>query len=355
MKKTAMIFLCGLAVLSMMTGCSGSAGDSANENLGTVTLAEYKGVKVNVSVPEVTDEEVDLRVQSALRANPEEVEVDRAAAEGDVVNIDFKGIHEGEAFEGGSGEGQDLELGSSTMIDGFEDGIIGMKKGETKDLNLTFPEDYRESFLAGQEVVFEIKVNAVKEKKDAVLDDAFIQRISDYSTVAEYEDSIRSSLLKQKEDSANLQIQQSVLQSVLDNSQFKLSKNALSKRYNARLKQYEEQAKMYGMSLTQMAQANGMDVPALKESIYASVEDDARSQLALDTIATQEGITLTEEDKEEFAGLSGMTAEDAANMYGQETMDTMALNYKIMKFLADNAVNEAGEAPAEAAETEAAK
>ena len=192
----------------------------------------------------------------------------------------------------------------------------------------------------------------MKEKKDAVLDDAFIQRISDYSTVAEYEDSIRSSLLKQKEDSANLQIQQSVLQSVLDNSQFKLSKNALSKRYNARLKQYEEQAKMYGMSLTQMAQANGMDVPALKESIYASVEDDARSQLALDTIAAQEGITLTEEDKEEFAGLSGMTAEDAANMYGQETMDTMALNYKIMKFLSDNAVNEAGEAPAEA---EAAK
>lgn len=109
---------------------------------------------------------------------------------------------------------------------------------------------------------------------------------------------------------------------------------------------------MYGMSLTQMAQANGMDVPALKESIYASVEDDARSQLALDTIAAQEGITLTEEDKEEFAGLSGMTAEDAANMYGQETMDTMALNYKIMKFLSDNAVNEAGEAPAEA---EAAK
>ena len=340
MKKIAKLCLCAAAALSLLAGCSGSA-EEGQEDLGTVTLAEYKGVTVNVPPAEVTDEDVENRIQSVLSQNQEEVEVDRAAEEGDVVNIDYTGYQNGEEFAGGSAEGGDLELGSGTMIDGFEDGLIGLKKGDTKELNLTFPEDYREAALAGQSVVFDVTVNAVKEKRDPELTDEFVQSISDYQTVEEYRQGIRDEILTQRQESVDLQIQQTVLQNVVDNSQFDLSRNAISRRYNAQIDQYQEQAKMYGMRLSQLAQSYGMDEGSFKEYVYASVEDDAKNQLVLNTIAAQEGIAVTDEARQELADMNGQTVEEGVEAYGQESFDQMALNRQVMKFLAENAVNEA--------------
>ena len=340
MKKIAKLCLCAAAALSLLAGCSGSA-EEGQEDLGTVTLAEYKGVTVNVPPAEVTDEDVENRIQSVLSQNQEEVEVDRAAEEGDVVNIDYTGYQNGEEFAGGSAEGEDLELGSGTMIDGFEDGLIGLKKGDTKELNLTFPEDYREAALAGQSVVFDVTVNAVKEKRDPELTDEFVQSISDYQTVEEYHQGIRDEILTQRQESVDLQIQQTVLQNVVDNSQFDLSRNAISRRYNAQIDQYQEQAKMYGMRLSQLAQSYGMDEGSFKEYVYASVEDDAKNQLVLNTIAAQEGIAVTDEARQELADMNGQTVEEGVEAYGQESFDQMALNRQVMKFLAENAVNEA--------------
>lgn len=339
MKKIAKLCLCAAAALSLLAGCSGSA-EEGQEDLGTVTLAEYKGVTVNVPPAEVTDEDVENRIQSVLSQNQEEVEVDRAAEEGDVVNIDYTGYQNGEEFAGGSAEGEDLELGSGTMIDGFEDGLIGLKKGDTKELNLTFPEDYREAALAGQSVVFDVTVNAVKEKRDPELTDEFVQSISDYQTVEEYRQGIRDEILTQRQESVDLQIQQTVLQNVVDNSQFDLSRNAISRRYNAQIDQYQEQAKMYGMRLSQLAQSYGMDEGSFKEYVYASVEDDAKNQLVLNTIAAQEGIAVTDEARQELADMNGQTVEEGVEAYGQESFDQMALNRQVMKFLAENAVNE---------------
>ena len=340
MKKIAKLCLCAAAALSLLAGCSGSA-EEGQEDLGTVTLAEYKGVTVNVPPAEVTDEDVENRIQSVLSQNQEEVEVDRAAEEGDVVNIDYTGYQNGEEFAGGSAEGEDLELGSGTMIDGFEDGLIGLKKGDTKELNLTFPEDYREAALAGQSVVFDVTVNAVKEKRDPELTDEFVQSISDYQTVEEYHQGIRDEILTQRQESVDLQIQQTVLQNVVDNSQFDLSRNAISRRYNAQIDQYQEQAKMYGMRLSQLAQSYGRDEGSFKEYVYASVEDDAKNQLVLNTIAAQEGIAVTDEARQELADMNGQTVEEGVEAYGQESFDQMALNRQVMKFLAENAVNEA--------------
>ena len=340
MKKIAKLCLCAAAALSLLAGCSGSA-EEGQEDLGTVTLAEYKGVTVNVPPAEVTDEDVENRIQSVLSQNQEEVEVDRAAEEGDVVNIDYTGYQNGEEFAGGSAEGEDLELGSGTMIDGFEDGLIGLKKGDTKELNLTFPEDYREAALAGQSVVFDVTVNAVKEKRDPELTDEFVQSISDYQTVEEYRQGIRDEILTQRQESVDLQIQQTVLQNVVDNSQFDLSRNAISRRYNAQIDQYQEQAKMYGMRLSQLAQSYGMDEGSFKEYVYASVEDDAKNQLVLNTIAAQEGIAVTDEARQELADMNGQTVEEGVEAYGQESFDQMALNRQVMKFLAEDAVNEA--------------
>ena len=303
----------------------------------------------------VTDAEVESKINQVLSQNPKIEEVDRPAAEGDIVNIDYVGKQDGVEFAGGTGEGQDLTLGSGKMIDGFEDGLIGTKKGDKKELNLTFPEDYSEKALAGQDVVFEVTVNAVKEKQSAVLDDAFVQSVSDFKTVDEYRASVKEDLLKQKQQSADLQIQQYVLKNVVENSKFKLNKNTLSRRYNDRIKQYEEQAKMYGTNLSGMARANGMDVPGLQEAVYASVKDDVKNQLVILKVAELEGITLEDADRQAFAEMNGQTLEAAVEYFGQETLDEMALNQKVMKFMADNAVNEAQDAAAPAEETTAAE
>lgn len=197
-------------------------------------------------------------------------------------------------------------------------------------------------------------VNAVKEKQSAVLDDAFVQSVSDFTTVDEYRASVKEDLLKQKQQSADLQIQQYVLKNVVENSKFKLNKNTLSRRYNDRIKQYEEQAKMYGTNLSGMAKANGMDVPGLQEAVYASVKDDVKNQLVILKVAELEGITLEDADRQAFAEMNGQTLEAAVEYFGQETLDEMALNQKVMKFMADNAVNEAQDAAAPAEETTAA-
>lgn len=352
MKKIALICLCTAAAVSILGGCSGSAS-GGRENLGTVELSEYKGVKVNMPSVIVTDTEVDSRVQQVLSQNPAEEEVDRAAQEGDVVNIDYVGKVAGEEFEGGSGQGQDVTLGSNVLIDGFEEGLVGSVKGDEKELNLKFPEDFGEASLAGKDVVFAVTVNAVKEKKDAELSDEFVQGISDYKTVDEYRESVRDGILKQRQQTADLQVQQSVLSQVVESSTFKLNKSALSKRYNAMLKQYEQMAKSQGSSLSGLAQQYKTDVPGLQESIYASVKEDVKRQLVINTVAEREGIVLEDADRQAFADSNGGTMEEAVAYYGQETFDEMALNYKVMKFMADLAVNVAEEAPSEA-ESEAA-
>lgn len=350
MRKLKLFCLCGLTAAVLMTGCAGST--DSNVNLGSATVSEYRGVKINVAAPEVTDDEVDQKIQTNLNQNPNEVEVDRAAAEGDIVNIDYKGTKDGEAFDGGTAEGQDLTLGSGSMIDGFEDGLIGTKKGETKTLDLTFPEDYREESLAGQAVRFEVTVNSVKEKQDAVLDDAFVQRTSDYQTVDEYKAGIRADLLAQKQKTADQEMEQDVLQDVIDNSEFKFSRNGLSVRYNQMLKQYTNQAKMYGMTLSQMAQANGMDEAGFKEYIYSSVKEAAKQEIVVKDIAAKEGLdNITDEDTEAFAQANGMTKDTLVSLYGEDTVKEQVLQDKVLRFLASNADNEA-ENPAKLSERE---
>lgn len=350
MRKLKLFCLCGLTAAVLMTGCAGST--DSNVNLGSATVSEYRGVKINVAAPEVTDDEVDQKIQTNLNQNPNEVEVDRAAAEGDIVNIDYKGTKDGEAFDGGTAEGQDLTLGSGSMIDGFEDGLIGTKKGETKTLDLTFPEDYREESLAGQAVQFEVTVNSVKEKQDAVLDDAFVQRTSDYQTVDEYKAGIRADLLAQKQKTADQEMEQDVLQDVIDNSEFKFSRNGLSVRYNQMLKQYTNQAKMYGMTLSQMAQANGMDEAGFKEYIYSSVKEAAKQEIVVKDIAAKEGLdNITDEDTKAFAQANGMTKDTLVSLYGEDTVKEQVLQDKVLRFLASNADNEA-ENPAKLSERE---
>ena len=175
MKKHVRLTLCCAAAVMLAAGC-GKKSDTAETTTaaetteaeitdkGEVTkLGQYKGIEVTKEDTTVTDAELDQRIASILQANPEITEItDRPAQEGDTVNIDYVGMKDGVAFDGGTAEGYDLELGSGAFIDGFEDGLIGANVGEERSLNLTFPEDYGNADLAGQAVVFYVTVNKIE-------------------------------------------------------------------------------------------------------------------------------------------------------------------------------------------------
>ena len=178
MKKNVRLILCCAAAVLLAAGCgkksdtteTTTAAETTEAEItdkGEVTkLGEYKGMEVTKEDTTVTDEEVEERIQNILAANPEIIEItDRPAQEGDTVNIDFVGMKDGEAFQGGTEEGVDLVLGSGSFIYGFEDGLIGAYTGEERSLNLTFPEDYNPADLAEQDVVFDVTVNKIRRKR----------------------------------------------------------------------------------------------------------------------------------------------------------------------------------------------
>ncbi|MEG1575595.1 MAG: trigger factor, partial [Clostridium sp.] len=221
MRKILTVGICTMTAVMLLTGCSGksktetaTASDAQTETTqaettagetepyvaeGSIKLGDYKKIPVNVMKVEVTDEEVDAQIQRILDSNPSYMDVDRAAKDGDTVNIDYKGLLDGKAFDGGTAEGSDLVLGSNSFIDGFESGLVGTKKGDKKDLKLTFPAEYQNTDLAGKEVVFQVTVNAVKEKTMPVLNDEFVLKVSpEDKNVATFKQSQKDSIMEQK-------------------------------------------------------------------------------------------------------------------------------------------------------------
>lgn len=349
MKKFALLCICGAVAAAVLTGCSGSD-----------KLAQYKGVEVYVASREVSEGEVYAKAKEIMDANPNYVEVDRPAKEGDIVNIDYVGTQDGVEFAGGTGDGVDLTLGSNRFIEGFESGLIGTKKGDHKVLNLTFPENYGEAALAGQAVEFSVDVNAVKEKQDAVLDDAFVQRVSPFQTVDEFMADTKADLETEKNRQIDTQKQQDVLSLVVNDSDMKLSRSEVSKRYNQELDNYTKQAKAFGTTLSGMAQSYGTDEAGFKQMIMASVKQQMKTQKVIDTIAAQENLVPDDADRQAFAEMNGTDINTLVDSYGEETVAELVKNYKVMKFLADNAVEktagaeEGAEGETAAAETTAA-
>ena len=339
MRKIALFCLCGLTAASILTGCSGSA--DGNVNLGTVTLSEYKGVTVNIEAPEVTDEEVDTKVETILAQNPNEVEVDRAAKEGDIVNIDFKGTKDGEAFEGGSAEDQDLELGSGKMIEGFESGLIGAKKGETKTLNLTFPEDYQAEDLAGQDVVFEVKIHEVAEKHVPELTDEFVaENFPELGTVDAYKADLKQQMLDAKTMQSEQQRDAELLAAVVENSGIACATDEVNEVYDQQIQYYTSMAGMYGMGLADYAAMMGMDEDGFRTEVRKMSEQTVKQQMALMEIAKKEKLTVEDADREALAEEykdAYESVDDMIEKAGAENVDNAILYDKAIQVVVDNA------------------
>lgn len=373
MKKLVKAGLCGVAAAMLFTaGCSDKAAETkatesaaetaveeaskaeAEETVApeeefdeeyvaesSVTLGEYKGLPVTVAKVEVTDEEVDAQVQFFLNACGEYVAVDRAAELGDVVNIDYRGLKDGEAFDGGTAEGSDLTLGSGQFIDGFEDGLVGAKKGEQRSLNLTFPEEYHSEELAGQDVVFEVTVNEVKQLEIPELDDAFVTKnFPEYANVAEFDEALRETLREQEQALSDNQRDTDLIQAILADSEVVCSTEEINEAYNLQLNSHIMQAAAYGADLENYASMFGMTEAEFKAQVRDAAREMAKQEVVLKEIARAENLTVDDADKEELAKSYGYeSAEEMLKNVNitQEMVDDTALMRKALDFVIENA------------------
>lgn len=246
-----------------------------------VTLGEYKGIEVVSSSQAVTDEEVDAYINYLTSMSSEQEEVtDRDVVEnGDVVNIDFEGKKDGVAFDGGTAEGYDLTIGSGSFIEGFEEGLIGVKKGETVDLDLTFPEDYHSEELAGTAVVFTVTVNGIYQTQPMEFNDEFVAGlgIENVSTTEEYRAYLKTMMEESNVQAAEQDAQMQVLNLVTENASVSnVPEKLITRFYQTNVSNMTYQAMMYGMDLESFVSAYyGLDTETFEAQMQEAAEVSA--------------------------------------------------------------------------------
>lgn len=263
-----------------------------------VTLGDYKGISAYKSPVEITDEDVDKELQAVRKRNERIVTVEREAKEGDTVNLDFEGFKDGVPFDGGKGEGQDLVLGSGTFVPGFEEQLVGMKTGDEKEIDITFPEDYHKD-LAGAAVVFKVKINEVKESELPELDDEFAKDVSEFDTLDDYKASIKTRLEESRSKDAETAFKNKVMAKAVENTTVTIPSVMVDERVNQIIADYARNCAMQGMTVEQYFGMMGIDEKMFRTYIRPSAENDVKTELMLEKIVETENIEVSEEEIEE--------------------------------------------------------
>ena len=367
-KRTAYLLI--LSLILSLTGCGGTGGSagnaggaaaasqSENSTLDTadlsklVTLGQYKNLELSVNSAKVTQEDIDAQIENALSSEAEQVEVtNRAVKEGDIVNIDYEGKKDGVAFDGGTAQGYDLTIGSGTFIDGFEDGLIGAKIGDTLDLNLTFPENYGAAELAGQDVVFTVKVNSIKEEKLPELTDELAKKINpEVKNVDEFKAYIKDSLEQAAIDASRNTAYSQLLNMVDASSQVvsgdEIPSGILNEIIEAEKSSFETMIKAYGMDLESYLSSQGLTEDEYNEQIRVYSESVARQKLLVRALAKAENIEVNENDlKEQYENYAQEYGYSSADEFkkaveqqdGVETFKEAVLTRKVEEMLFANA------------------
>ncbi len=357
------------AAALLASGCGKKGGETASQEetasqaptesvKASVTLGEYTGLEVTKAEALVTDEQVDEQIKRILQENPEKTTVTgRPAQEGDVVNIDYVGMKDGEAFAGGTAEGYDLELGSNSFIDGFEDGLVGANTGDELSLNLTFPENYGNAELAGQAVVFDVTVNAIKEQSEAELTDEFVKRVSKTSTTVEaYRKEIREQMEESARQDAKIRMQNQAMDLAMATSTFESLDPQVDLEFQLQMGEINESLKQGNMTLADYTAMFGMDEESFNSFMRADIENRLKVTLTAEAIAKAENLEVDDDARLEVAKVYGLeNIEDLVARYGQEAVDEAARNVKVMDFLLANAKMVEEETSADGAETAAAE
>ena len=314
-----------------------------------VTLGEYKGIAVKKEVTEVTDAQVDAKVEEERNKQATEVEVeDRAVMEGDTVNLDYAGSVDGVAFAGGTAEGQTLKIGSHTFIPGFEEQMVGMNIGEEKDLNVTFPEKYHSDELAGKAAVFHVKVNSITATELPALDDDFAKDISEFDTLDEYKADIRAKLVEQAAQRDQDAFTNAVVEKVMENATVEIPNAMVERQIDSMMRDFEYRLMGQGLKLADFMKYTGQDMKAFRENYRGQAEKSVKAHLVLSAIEKAEAFEASAEAIDEqiakFAPQTGKTVEELKATFSEQDLEYFkadAIRDMAVKFLADNAVAEA--------------
>lgn len=263
-----------------------------------VTLKQYKDLEADKVLPTITDEAVDMELKQYIERATQLVAVERAAADGDTAVINYDGFKDGEPFQGGSGKSYALALGSNTFIPGFEEQVVGMKAGETKDVEVSFPADYHAEDLAGKPVVFKVECLEVKEKQEPALDDEFAKDVSEFDTLAEFKLDLKSKLVDRSMAQSEAKFRQALLFQMCEQIDIELPAAMIESQVAQLLENYAARLEQQGISLETYLKYMQSSVEKIREELREPAIMQIKQHLALDAIAVAENIVITDEDVE---------------------------------------------------------
>ncbi len=308
-----------------------------------VKLGKYEGVTVTKIDTKPTDEEVEKEIQHRLEQNGRTVTVERPIEDGDTAIIDFDGSVDGVHFDGGKGTDYNLKIGSHSFIDNFEDQLIGHSAGDEVEVNVTFPEDYHETSLAGKAALFEVKVKEVKTREIPELDDEFVQDTSEYDTVADYRKFVKETIEETKKAQARRDQEDEALEKIIADSKMEIPAPMLDTQVNTMINNYASQLAQSGLSIQQYMQFSGQTIEGLKSQMEPEAERRIQSSLVLEAIAADKNLEVSDEDLDkkidEMAANYGMKGEDLKKNIHEDEMKSLrreALMEKALDVIMDS-------------------
>lgn len=308
-----------------------------------VTLGKYKGVTVTKIDTSVTDEEVDAEVETQRNNNARTVSVERPIENGDTAVIDFEGFVDDVAFEGGKGENYDLEIGSHSFIDTFEDQLVGKVAGDDVDVQVTFPEQYQAEELAGKPALFKVKIHEVKAKELPELDDEFAQDVSEFDTLAEYKEDVKKKLTERKEADAHRTKEDEAIAKIIDDAKMDIPEAMIDNQVNSMINDFANNMMQQGLSMEQYMQFTGMTMDKFKEQVRPDAVKRIQSSLVLEQIAKDENLEVTDADVEaeveKMAAAYGMEVDKIKDYIQDAEKESMKKDIAIEKavsFIMDN-------------------
>ena len=311
-----------------------------------VKLGEYKGLKYTKMDEEPTDEEIDAELKKEQEKNARIVTVtDRPVQNGDIATIDFKGFMDGEAFEGGEGKDFDLEIGSHSFIDTFEDQLVGKNVGDDVEVNVTFPENYGQASLAGKPAKFEVEIKDIKVKELPELNDEFVQDTTEFENLNEYKNEIAGKLIVAKKQQAKNKMEEDLVTALVEGCEMDVPQVMIDNDIDMKIEDFSRNIQSQGLSLDVYLQYMGQTVESMREAYRPMSEKQVKARLALEAVANAENFTVEEADLdaevEKIAKAYGMEKDVLKSALRPEDTENITKDIKVQKavqFIKDNAV-----------------
>ena len=290
-----------------------------------VTLGQYKGLDVQREDDTVDDEAVEQEIGRVRQRNAREEEVtDRAVQDDDIVNLDYAGTVDGEAFEGGTAQGQSLTIGSGQFIPGFEEQMVGMQIGEERDIHVRFPDEYHAEALKGKDAVFHVKVNGIRTRELPELDDEFAKDVSEFDTLKAYEADVKKKIKERKEDSAEAALERKIIESVVENASVNVPQCMINDETEEMVNEFAYRLMYQGMNIDDYFKYTGQTPEKLKETYVEPATKAVKTRLVLEQVIKAAGIEVTPEDEEavyaDLASRQNKSVEEICEYIGADSL-----------------------------------